>query len=112
MFKFDIIIIHIGILKYPVKDSAERGLVFLKNTGFFVLFYIFYLGSRKKCTVSPRYWYTSVGQYQTILAFQYCLLLGVQPAFSKEHKNHILRQYWYTQYSSIHKYWDVPVAGT
>ena len=27
---FDMIIIHIGILIYPVKDSAERGIVFSK----------------------------------------------------------------------------------
>ena len=30
----------------------------------------------KRCTSSPPYWYTSIGQYWTILAFQYCLLSG------------------------------------
>ena len=39
---FDMIIINIGILIYPVKDSAERGIVFSKNS----FFLIFYLGSQ------------------------------------------------------------------
>ena len=31
--------------------------------------------SGKRYTSGPRYWYMSIGQYYTILAFQYCLLL-------------------------------------
>ena len=30
IYNFDMITIHIGILIYPVKDSAERGIIFLK----------------------------------------------------------------------------------
>ena len=33
-YNFDMIVIHIGILMYPVKDSAERDL-FSQNIGFF-----------------------------------------------------------------------------
>ena len=35
------IIIHIGILLYPVKDLAERGIVFSKYMFFFCLFFVF-----------------------------------------------------------------------
>ena len=31
---------------------------------------------RKKYTLSPRYWYTSIGQYWTNFMFQYCKLLN------------------------------------
>ena len=37
MSNFDMVIIHIGILIYPVKDSAERGIVFSKYR-FLILF--------------------------------------------------------------------------
>ena len=36
---------------------------------------------RGKVYLSPRYWYTSTGQYQTILAFQYCKLLNNTSTF-------------------------------
>ena len=38
-------------------------------------------GKRKKYTSSPRYWHTSIGQYWTIFAFQYCELLNNTSTF-------------------------------
>ena len=43
-------------------------------------------------TLSPKYWYTIIGQYYTIFTFPYYSLLN-----DKERKYHISRQYWYTR---------------
>ena len=51
---------------------------------------------RKKYISSPRYWYTSIGQYWTIFAFS-IVSFWITPASSKGHKYHIFRQYWYTR---------------
>ena len=37
--------------------------------------------SRKSILLSPRYWYTSIGQYYTIFAFRYCEFLDNTSTF-------------------------------
>ena len=52
---------------------------------------------RKKYTSSPRYWYTSIGQYPRPFLRSSIESFWITPACSKERKYHIFRQYWYTR---------------